>query len=71
MSTIELPKRVFRFGATTVDDPDPSMSPEQVKKLYAENYGHLKAATISDPVLESGVLVYKFEPPEAKVKGGE
>lgn len=69
MSTAEIPKRLFRFGTTTVEDPDPKLPPEEVKQLYAANYPHLATATVSDPVLENGALVFTFEAPQAKTKG--
>ena len=72
MSSIVIPKRVFRFNATELQDPseDGSMPPEEVKQHYTANFPHLATATISDPVMENGVLVYTFEAPEAKTKGG-
>jgi PRTRC genetic system protein C len=71
MSSIQIPKRAFRSGAQELPDPTPdgSMSPDQVRGFYAENFPHLAMATISDPVLEGDVLVYTFEAPEAKTKG--
>lgn len=69
--SIEIPKRVFRFGATELKDPseDGSMPPEEVKQFYVPNFPHLATATISEPTLENGVLVYSFEAPPAKTKG--
>jgi PRTRC genetic system protein C len=69
VTTIAQPERKFRFGTTTVDDPDPGMSPAEVKELYAANYPHLASATINEPVLEGQHLIYTFTPPEAKTKG--
>lgn len=69
--SIEIPKRVFRFGTIELPDPseDGSMPPDQVRELWSANYPHLAMATVSDPVVEGAVLVYTFEAPEAKTKG--
>jgi PRTRC genetic system protein C len=61
--------RQFKFNATTLPDPDPSLDPDAVRKLYAVNYPALAAASVSEPVVDGGYLTYIFEPPVVKTKG--
>lgn len=71
MTTIATPTRVFRMNTIRLDDPDPSMDPNDVRELYAASYPHLAAATVSGPeVNDKHELVYTFEPPAVKTKGG-
>lgn len=63
------PVRVFKMGATALEDPDPSMSPDDVRKAFAVNFPALAAARVSGPEVSGEELVYTFEAPPAKVKG--
>jgi PRTRC genetic system protein C len=71
MATIKAPTRVFKFGSLQLPDPDPSMTPDDVRALYAANYPSLHAFTVSDPEVSHDTLVYTFKAPEAKTKGAE
>lgn len=63
--------RQFKFGATVLNDPDPSLTPEEVIKLYEISYPFLRNATINAPSVEGGVLVYTIDKPVATTKGAD
>lgn len=67
--SIKTMNRVFRFGSVQLTDPSPSMTPEQVKEVYAVNHPHLAEAVIEGPTTEGANLVYDFKPAPAKTKG--
>src|SRR5690606_7080218 len=49
--------------------PSDDMKVEEVVELYKVNYPVLMNATINDPVLEGGNLVWEATPPPVKTKG--
>lgn len=64
-----LPRR-FRLGKVTVlDDPDPSLPAEQAVKLYAHAYPYVNVATLGEPEVIDGTLVYPVDKPPATTKG--
>ena len=68
--TVEVLTRVFKAGSLNLPDPDPNMSPEEVKAVYTVNYPHLADANIEGPTQEGDdTLVYSFVPSPAKTKG--
>lgn len=69
MATIQTLTRVFRIGATTLADVDPSLSPEEVIRLYERSYPMLRHATLSGPTIEGTTAVYTVEKPPAQTKG--
>lgn len=68
MSAQTLTRR-FKFGATILNDPDPTLSPEAVIALFAPNYPFLLNASLGIPVVEGDTLVYTIEKPTATTKG--
>lgn len=44
-----LTKRVFLYENRNLNDPDPNMSPEDVRDLYAATYPELATAVIDGP----------------------
>lgn len=45
----------------TLEDPNPSMSPDEVRKLYAGKYPHITTSAIEGPkVKDSDTAVYTF-----------
>lgn len=68
-SAIKSLTRVFRLGSITLNDPDPTLPPEQAVKLYSANYAIIDACTLSEPVLEGDQQVYTVVKPEVKTKG--
>lgn len=61
--------RRFRFGATTLEDIDPNLSPEQVLEAYTPSYPFLRTASIGDPIIEADTLVYPIDKPQVQTKG--
>lgn len=54
-------KRVFRWNGVTLEDIDASMTPEEVRDVYAAQHGELTTAEIIDLSLdEKGVHAYEF-----------
>lgn len=62
-------KRVFRTPVQTFADPDPSMSPEGVLKVYARNFPSLASATVAPPRIQGDEAIYEIQLPPVKVKG--
>ena len=57
--------RSFTFkkgsGMVTLDDPNPSDSPEMVMNYYSNFYPELTTATVHGPVLKDDKAVYEFK----------
>lgn len=68
-ATIQQLRPRFKFGATFLDFPDPSMSPETARAAYEASYPFVRTATIGDPVAEGGFLTYPLVKPQVQVKG--
>lgn len=54
-------KRVFKYDNMVLDDPDPKMTPEQVKEFYAEIYPELTQAGIEGPEQASDGATVEYE----------
>lgn len=63
------PKRVFKLGSLTLNDPDPDLTPEEVLKVYAPSYPFLEHSTVGEPVAKLDELHYEIERPPVKTKG--
>jgi len=61
--------RKFKSGSVMLADPNPDLSPDEVRKLYAVNYPHLSSASVGEPTVQGDELVYEFMPPAVKTKG--
>lgn len=59
-ATAEAAPRVFNFNGMELPDPDPEMSPEDVKAMYAPMYPEITNATISGPEIVGGKRIFKF-----------
>jgi PRTRC genetic system protein C len=61
--------RSFRWGTQTLPDPDPSMTPEQVRDYYSQFPGYEKLTTAAVEVgkEESGVQTLAFAEPKAQL----
>ena len=57
--------RVFRFGAQQWLDPDPALTPEQVRDLLAEQVPQLTTCAI-DITEEPNAQVHTFQAPAGK-----
>jgi len=61
--------RKFKIGAVLLDDPAPTLSPEDALRLYSSSYPFVASATLSDPVVEGDALVYAVNKQAATTKG--
>ena len=52
--------RSFRYNNQNLGDPNPSLSPEQVKEIYAATRPELASAGIEGPELVYGKRIYTF-----------
>ena len=46
--------------STTLQDPNPDMTPQEVAKFYSSSYPHLLNANVEGPDLSKGDAVFKF-----------
>lgn len=68
MATIEL-SREFRFGAISLPDPDPAMTPEQVLGHYSTVYPQLRHGKVTDDGIQGDAYVWKLQASEYKANG--
>ena len=61
--------RVFKLGATELDDPAPHETPEIAMSLYETAFPVLKSASLAEAVIDGTRLVYEIIKPQAKTKG--
>lgn len=66
----EQPRRIFRWGAQVLDDPDPGMTPEEVRDLYAGAYPELTTAAIEITEGDSGEVTFAKKGTTAVAKSG-
>jgi PRTRC genetic system protein C len=52
--------RVFEFNGVRLPDPDPKLSVEDVRALYAHQYPDIATASITGPEAVGDKLVYRF-----------
>lgn len=52
--------RVFQYNGMTLTDIDPNMTPEDVRDVYAAQYGELTTAEIIDHGIEKDTHRYEF-----------
>jgi PRTRC genetic system protein C len=52
--------RVFQYNGMTLTDIDPNMAPEEVRDVYAAQYGELTTAEIIDHGIENDTHRYEF-----------
>lgn len=53
-------ERVFKFNNQNLSDPDPTLSPQQVMEIYANQYPELVNSNISGPKIDGKKAVYEF-----------
>ena len=53
--------RVFMHGNITLNDPDPSMAPEEVMQFYTNTYPELTTSNVHGPEVNGDKAVYKFK----------
>lgn len=54
-------KRMFKHGASTLSDPNPDMSPEEVMNFYSNQYPELTTSNVHGPVINGNEAVYEFK----------
>jgi len=52
--------RRFTYNGVKLPDPDPRMTPEEVKVAYSHQYPDLATAAITGPEASGEQLVYSF-----------
>ena len=55
------PTRTFLYDNLNLEDPNPDLSPEDVKEIYAAIYTELTQATVEGPEPSDKGLVYTFK----------
>ncbi|CAM3906920.1 PRTRC system protein C [Deinococcus frigens] len=55
-------RRAFKHGSVVLTDPNPDMTPEQVKTFYATQHPELLNAGVGSPEtdLKAGTVTYTF-----------
>lgn len=69
MATTIKMRRIFRLGATSLPDPDPDLTPEQVLAHYAEQHPNLRYGKVTEQGAEGDALVFLMQPCEYKANG--
>ena len=59
--TVTKMTRVFQFQGIRLPDPNPEMSVEEVKALYAAQYPELATAAVNGPEATGDKMRYTFE----------
>ena len=52
--------RKFQYNGASLVDPDPMMTPEQVKDFYSIRYREIVNACVEGPESQGNFLVYSF-----------
>lgn len=68
MATIKM-TRGFRFGTTTLPDPDSSLTPEQALEHYSQLYPQLRYGKVEETGPEGDVMIYTLKVAEYKQNG--
>ena len=53
-------KRVFKYNGRNLPDPDPAMSPDEVRTFYASAYPELQSGVVEGPDDEGNKLVFEL-----------
>jgi PRTRC genetic system protein C len=57
---IHVLSRTFEFNGVRLPDPDPKLSPEEVRNLYAHQFPDIATAAITGPEAVGDKLRYQF-----------
>lgn len=62
MSTVVIApvRREFIYNGTSILDPDPKMTPEQVRDTFVAVYPEIATATLSGPEPKEDIVRYTF-----------
>lgn len=60
---LPIPKRRFRMGRLDLPDQAPEVDPpiKALRTVYADQYPHLKRATLAEPYMEGDTLIYEVQ----------
>lgn len=61
MATVQPVERVFEHNGLSLPDPDPNLSPDEVRQFYGTHYPDLTTSRVSGPEIRDGKEVYAFE----------
>ncbi len=64
-------ERIFEYSGMRLNDPDPTMNPEDVKHFYTAVYPELSQAVIEEPVRRGDRLVYAIKRAVGTKGGGQ
>jgi PRTRC genetic system protein C len=53
--------RKFQYNSIKLADPNPALTPDQVKEMYAATYPELNNSTVEGPTTKGGEAVYEFK----------
>lgn len=53
--------RVFKHKGTTLPDPNPTLSPEEVMAYYSNQYPELTTSNVFGPKVDNDQAVYEFK----------
>lgn len=53
--------RVFKYKELLLDDPNTSLSPEEVMAYYSNQYPELTTSNVFGPKIENEQAVYEFK----------
>lgn len=59
--TVTKMTRIFQFNGIRLPDPNPSMTVDEVKALYAAQYPELATAVVNGPEAVGDKMRYTFE----------
>ena len=57
---MEALKRVFTYNKRNLPDPDPQMTPDEVRAFYAGTYPELQSCVVDGPEEDVNKLVYEL-----------
>ena len=57
---METLRRIFKYNGRSLPDPDPAMSPDDVRAFYANTYAELQAGVVDGPDDEGNKLVFEL-----------
>lgn len=52
--------RNFTYNGVKLPDPDPKMTPDEVRNLYSHQYPELATAAVTGPDASGEQLIYSF-----------
>ena len=53
-------ERSFSYNGLRLPDPDPKLTPEQVRDVYSTAYPEITTAVVEGPDASGGTLYFKF-----------